>query len=621
MSIIAWVFNWVCWNQKLCCGREYHNPTTKAIYWWVSFIFLCGLIACCISGIVITTRFGKYVKVTQCAYERVYYDSQFGQLKEETPKWGGLQNNLEKISNSATLVKNINGIKEDEFKKCFLDNNEIWVEDQEIVQNNIKLYQFRGKYYKPYLEAMNSLITECNSYGQDLYNMGDDDKFPIFYNYNGPDDPETTIGNLIFTIHTKLDSAMRNYEELENSFKEMYTYGSIYEYDLKTTSDDFLNVTEDFKNYKDDYLDSVEYYIKVAKGCGHILTIIYFCILGVFSVLGIILLLAYSYLKNQNHLDTFMHIIWNSIRFFELSFFLYGAAYGMLFKGLRDAIAYNMYLFGENLNEDTETLLLPSGEAKSFLKTCLTEKTAEFKGNLDEHVSDNLDDFSDTYNKLYNLLQNTNYSLYDNTIYEVGKKKSRLRLLQEMENSMSIEDDSNITRIDKTFNFTEILEKYNEMINQLYYSFRNLTEILNNQLASNKDVSPKLSHKEEINEEEMTNPMDNVGFSMESFDCSYLQNDLNLLYNALYDLSIESRILCAISCCIAFFSEIFVYFYLLSIYHYNCIEFREGIIDFSRRNRRHDTSEVSSKNEFMDKSRPIDMKKYNKKLDIDFSSK
>ena len=128
-----------------------------------------------------------------------------------------------------------------------------------------------------------------------------------------------------------------------------------------------------------------------------------------------------------------------------------------------------------------------------------------------------------------------------------------------------------------------------------------------------------VSNKEEADED--LNLNDYLGFSSDSFDCSFLQNDLNLMYNALYDLSIQSRILCAISCCIAFFSEIFTYFYLLSIYHYNCVEFKEGNIQFSRRKKDNDNSEISSKNEFMDKSKPIDMKKFNKKLDLEFSSK
>ena len=66
---------------------------TQRIFWWFSFIFLCGLFACGISGLITTVKFGKLVRAVQCAYERIYYDSQYGQLKDTFPRWEGLNNN------------------------------------------------------------------------------------------------------------------------------------------------------------------------------------------------------------------------------------------------------------------------------------------------------------------------------------------------------------------------------------------------------------------------------------------------------------------------------------------------------------------------------------------------
>ena len=54
-----------------------------------------------------------------------------------------------------------------------------------------------------------------------------------------------------------------------------------------------------------------------------------------------------------------------------------------------------------------------------------------------------------------------------------------------------------------------------------------------------------------------------------SFDCSFLRSDLAMMYRTLYDLSVEARILCALSCCIGFFGAIAVYFFLLVLHHYN----------------------------------------------------
>ena len=54
-----------------------------------------------------------------------------------------------------------------------------------------------------------------------------------------------------------------------------------------------------------------------------------------------------------------------------------------------------------------------------------------------------------------------------------------------------------------------------------------------------------------------------------SLNCGFLQTDLNLIYRALYDASVESRILAACSLCASFFGAVAVYFYLLVLHHYN----------------------------------------------------
>ena len=54
-----------------------------------------------------------------------------------------------------------------------------------------------------------------------------------------------------------------------------------------------------------------------------------------------------------------------------------------------------------------------------------------------------------------------------------------------------------------------------------------------------------------------------------SLNCGFLQSDLNLIYRALYDASVESRILAACSLCASFFGAVSIYFYLLVLHHYN----------------------------------------------------
>lgn len=91
ISIIVWVFNWICWLNQCCCCDFLHNPVNKKIAWWLSFIFLLGMLACCIAAVVSINRFGFALDGILCALDRIYYDFKYGQIKEQEPKWKGFE--------------------------------------------------------------------------------------------------------------------------------------------------------------------------------------------------------------------------------------------------------------------------------------------------------------------------------------------------------------------------------------------------------------------------------------------------------------------------------------------------------------------------------------------------
>ena len=48
----------------------------------------------------------------------------------------------------------------------------------------------------------------------------------------------------------------------------------------------------------------------------------------------------------------------------------------------------------------------------------------------------------------------------------------------------------------------------------------------------------------------------------DNLNCSFIENNLNLMYRAMWDFAFETKVLCALSCCIGFFGEISVYSFL-----------------------------------------------------------
>ena len=267
-------------------------------------------------------------------------------------------------------------------------------------------------------------------------------------------------------------------------------------FQLEVSCDSIKNNKEklaktNFKNIKDIFLNDFDYYAKTLKGCLKILSMIYYCLLLIAITCAGVAMMFYACLKRQGYLITFMHVIWNVIRFFMFSFFLYGTAYGIGFLALRDSIAVIMKIFGEGLDDKI------LGGGKDLLEYCL-------KG-------------SDT-----NMLSKTIVNSVKNFFLNIDSLKNK-----NPESGDSI------------------------LFSTLYD---------NSCLDASKSEQVYCKH---------LNIMVRNGTIDASFDCGFLKNDLNNLYRALSDASVESRILAALSLCSSFFGAVAVYFYLLVMHHYN----------------------------------------------------
>lgn len=596
-----------------------HNETNARVCWWFSFIFLCGIIACCISGLTVVVRFGKYIKVTKCTYERIYYDSEFGQLMDSSSKWEGLYNNSVKLSKLRDTVKNITKSKNNKNSNSGVTSPTVSPSDSDSssdIQININEFEEKKK------KIEEELISDCRdkSDGKNLHVYENDMcSDTLFFDYNNPDNPSSIVGRFQNELNNVLRLIINQYEEIEESVEILSDYGDIFYDELNTSANNFDLIRQDLKNYKSGYLDEVDHYAKIAKGWGYILVIIYLSFLCFFSVCGCILLLVYSYLTNQGNLGTLMHIIWNLIHFFSISFFIYGAAFGMLYNGLRDLIAYNKFLFGENLEPNKTTYLLPRNESKGFLYNCLTGKKAEFIDGVEDFLSETLDSVYTNYVNWNETLKKVNITKNDripnnfNKVYKVCCKDGGLRNNEDSyfpsEEEFSDFDESTepVESIESTsdsssdssnnYNISLPIEMIDELVKLINDAFEKLKDLFVFDFGDTNTRRLSL---------------------LTSFDCGFLNNDLNLIYNSLYDLSVESRILCVLSCCIGFFGEILVHFYLLSMYHYDTEIFKEGSLEFNRsknRQNQNEKSELNSRNEFMSKTNPFGMKKLNKKLD------
>lgn len=458
VSIIVWVCNWICWCHKCCCCDFLHNILNKRLIWWTCLLLLSGILACCISAFVSVNRFGFALEGALCAINRLYYDIINGQLKEAKPKWEGFDNITkiidEFIKFDSNVMNNITLYKQFE-NGCTMINSE---------QTNI--YQAQGIFQDNFVNSMKSLENK------DIKKINEYNEYILPYS----------------TRYEKMYSSLYQLSKI-NYIKDLNDFKNFFK-------------KENMDKMKTELVDEFAYYGKIGKTFFKVLSMIYYCLLCIAVTLAALSLILYTCIKSQRYLVTLMHILWNTMRFFFFSFFLYGTAYGILYVVLLDVNAYIAFLFEpqSNLKSD-HPYLLPDGWGKQLLTFCLGKDNTNFKTKLNDILVTSLYDFF------------TNY-----------KESKNLAIKKEAENFVNI--------------------------------MKSNTQAVFEKLCPDgcSDLPERAIDKDGI---------------FGSFDCGFVKYDLHHLYRTIKDASVESRILCAVSLCLAFFGVLAVYLYLLIIHHYN----------------------------------------------------
>ena len=455
ISIIFWVFNWICWKRQCCCFIYFDEYCNKVFTWWLSWVFLCGILACCISGIVTANRFGYSLYGAQCGYERIYYDIVYGQQKKSYPKW--LEINT--MRSLITILKNF----EDS-----LENNNWFSKFDEFYYNSSDIEE----------------KVDCPQKDYFLYPIPQDIGIKMC-EYND----KSTIKSLNVFIFPFVNNYFNLYKGFLDLSKEVISFG-----DQKKILENFNSSLNDFYSSKSKFIDDFDYYVDVAFAMGKIVPLIYFCVLLSFVVASGALLIVY-YCKKRNQLWWIlpMHIAWNGLRFFMFSFFIYGSAFGMLFLFGKDTIAYYKYAFKEENIYNDKIIILPE-KSQSFFQNCLFENLA------------------------YESLKENNF------------------LNEFIKNAVQMKTWINNNKNSEKEIYPTIQTLYNNIESYFTDEFKVL--------------------------DSFRNVIDRGENIYDYLNCTFINNNINLMYRALWDFAWETRILCALSCCIGFFGAIAVYGFL-----------------------------------------------------------
>ena len=249
----------------------------------MSFTFLLGILACCISAFVTINRFGFALDAAWCAFDRIYYDALFGQLIKDGERWEGIKNTKEILNYIKIFSTSASEFPEQD-------------SDDDIPS-----------------DTATDTLTDTSS------DISSDDSI------------DTNDPILNFNMNIKI---------LKTTF-----------FLIKDKSFDILDEVK-FTGVKSQiFYETFDNKAYTLDALFKILSMIYFCLLLIAVTAAGVAMMFYACLKKQGYLITFMHVLWNVIRFFIFCFFLYGMAYGLFFLILRDLIACIQMILKKNLSD------------------------------------------------------------------------------------------------------------------------------------------------------------------------------------------------------------------------------------------------------------------------------
>ena len=119
----------ICWFLYFCClscGPKccfVHNSKkdsgVRKYSYVISIVSYCGLICCCVSGIIFYWKTKSNVNSCECCIERFYYDFEYGEIKENGKRFIGFDSIIQKFNNIKDFINKRPEIFELDYIPCY----------------------------------------------------------------------------------------------------------------------------------------------------------------------------------------------------------------------------------------------------------------------------------------------------------------------------------------------------------------------------------------------------------------------------------------------------------------------------------------------------------------------
>ena len=506
----TWILLWYCMLYPKCCCKESSNEKNFKYFSFIMvLICLAGMFACIISSFVYSHRWNNRLNGITCAIERLYYNMYYGQKNYRKGTWRGFNGLYYVLFDSTNKINKKNHkintkIKENSFnedKKKF----RLLEETKNLISKNKSNFS-------------NFLIEKnfTDNYTDDKKNTSNDSNLKSI----SKNDSKSNISLLLPNF--ELESSFSKFSNLEKN--DEYSFKNIKEEEnsgvdgYELDKEKIFQLANAFKKLKPKLFNSYHKVKRALKGLGYYG---YFAIYSILFVIVTLLVLPHIFFafcpgamcKRYNSL--LLIIGWNCIMLFTLYSFFLTAFLGMVDYASIDMIGFfKSYFMEENLLPEKRPaegkyFLIPHPLIGEIFHFCLY--------NSEESM---LNHEFNYFKNDENIQNSENYNYY--------KDINNLNKDINFNNNMNKKDNN------KDFNINE------QLLNKKHKNIRNLGAILDPDWESDLPL-------------------------FENTKCSYLKNDINMLYTSFYSFSHMDKKFVAITASISYLGYICAIFMVFTL--------------------------------------------------------
>ena len=124
LSIFGWIVCCFCTCCDCCCCCCCKKISCKVPCFIFTYIFYAFAIAVCVYGLVQTNKIFTGLANTECSFLKFFDQVLDGEMKEDLPKWAGINSIRELLGEISTTISSLDGAHtSDELDRAITDKN------------------------------------------------------------------------------------------------------------------------------------------------------------------------------------------------------------------------------------------------------------------------------------------------------------------------------------------------------------------------------------------------------------------------------------------------------------------------------------------------------------------